>query len=111
MTFICNLDSLIQNRAEIRHIDTNHGPISIIIVSKNSQVYAYENKCPHGWISLDSASSEINSGCKQYIQCSSHFAQFRIEDGLCIYGPCQGHSLLKLDIQVRMNNIFYIGRT
>jgi len=109
MTFICKLDSLIPDRAEVRHIESSHGPLSIVIVSKNKRVYAYENKCPHGWVSLESASTEINSGCKQYIQCSSHFAQFRMEDGLCVYGPCQGQSLIKLDIQVKMNDIYYTG--
>ena len=30
------------------------------------------------------------------IQCSKHGALFRMEDGFCVEGPCEGESLKKL---------------
>jgi nitrite reductase/ring-hydroxylating ferredoxin subunit len=36
-----------------------------------------------------------------YIQCSMHFAQFRIADGYCVYGPCVGRSLRGEPIEIR----------
>jgi nitrite reductase/ring-hydroxylating ferredoxin subunit len=33
------------------------------------------------------------------IQCALHGALFRIEDGYCLYGPCQGASLHPLPLR------------
>lgn len=34
------------------------------------------------------------------IQCATHDALFRLEDGVCIAGPCAGRSLTRLRVEV-----------
>ena len=109
MNLICKKNELNPGIAEIRAVELEHNTLSVIVIIENDKVYAYENKCPHSWGPLDNASAEINSGCKQYIQCSSHFAQFRKDNGYCTYGPCIGHSLLKLYIHIQDESIYYVG--
>ena len=42
------------------------------------------------------------------IQCSMHGALFRIEDGLCISGPCFDQKLKAVAIEVRENEIYLV---
>jgi nitrite reductase/ring-hydroxylating ferredoxin subunit len=34
------------------------------------------------------------------ILCANHSALFRIDDGLCVHGPCEGRSLVAIPIEV-----------
>lgn len=108
MHYICRTSDLVADNTEAYEIKLKSDTLSLIITKSGGNVFAYENKCPHLLVSLNSAAKEINSSCKQYIQCSSHFAQFRKDNGYCVYGPCKGLSLIKLDIQVENGNIYYI---
>lgn len=56
---------------------------SIILLVKDNQIHAFRNRCPHAWVGLDAVDDLIISGCGQYLQCTSHFAQFRMHDGYC----------------------------
>jgi nitrite reductase/ring-hydroxylating ferredoxin subunit len=42
---------------------------------------------------------------ESFIQCATHGAIFRIEDGYCLRGPCAGESLQKLHLKVEQNNV------
>jgi nitrite reductase/ring-hydroxylating ferredoxin subunit len=35
-----------------------------------------------------------------YIQCFTHGALFRVEDGLCLRGPCSGDRLTSIRVEV-----------
>jgi len=109
MHLICKTSYLNPDIVEIRSFKSGSENISVIITVQNGVIVAYKNKCPHNWSALDMASSDINSVCKQYIQCSSHFAQFNKSDGYCVYGPCIGQSLFKLDIVVENGLIYCQG--
>jgi nitrite reductase/ring-hydroxylating ferredoxin subunit len=39
------------------------------------------------------------------IQCSSHGALFKIEDGECLLGPCQGQSLIAVKFSMTEGSI------
>lgn len=109
MYLICKTSDLKPGVAEIYSVQCQEKYISAIIVIHQGKVFAYENRCPHNWRTLDSLASNINSGCRQYIQCSSHFAQFRKNDGYCEYGPCKGQSLIKLEICIKDDHVYYPG--
>ena len=109
MHLICKTSDLKPDIVELHTIQSGEKSISIVITIVQGKVFAYENKCPHTWLALTTASNDINSGCKQYIQCSSHFAQFRKDNGYCVYGPCKGQSLIKLNTGIENGNIYYYG--
>ena len=107
MFFICRYQDLVVKPVQIHRLPGSDGqPESIILVLYNNKVLAYNNQCPHAWVPLDTASPDILSGCKQFIQCSSHFAQFRMQDGYCLYGPCEGQSLQPRSVILEEDNIF-----
>jgi len=74
--------------------------IRIFLLRKNDQVYAYLNACPHVLSALDWMPDRFLDPSRTLIQCATHGAQFRIEDGFCVEGPCAGKSLTAIPIEV-----------
>ncbi len=64
-----------------------------MVIRRGDQVFAYINECPHALVHLDHPPGNLFSADRKYLQCSFHGARFRIDDGYCIAGPCQGRSL------------------
>lgn len=71
------------------------------VVRRGGQVFGYVNNCPHydraplGW-----KRDEFLNGARDHIMCSAHGALFRIEDGVCVIGPCLGQALVPLALRV-----------
>jgi nitrite reductase/ring-hydroxylating ferredoxin subunit len=51
------------------------------------------NRCPHVGTPLDWAENEFLDREGRHIVCATHGALFRIDDGRCVAGPCQGDRL------------------
>ncbi len=73
----------------------------VFVVRKHGEVYAYLNRCPHTGGPLDWVPDQFLSLDGQHIQCATHAALFRIDDGFCIAGPCSGQSLARLPVFVK----------
>jgi nitrite reductase/ring-hydroxylating ferredoxin subunit len=69
------------------------GEQSIIAVKHQGQLHLYINRCPHRGIPLEWQPDQFLDLERQFIQCTSHGALFRIDTGDCIQGPCQGQAL------------------
>jgi len=72
----------------------------IFIVRKNDQVFGYQNICPHAQAPLEWNPDEFLSANKENIICSMHGAEFSIEDGACLKGPCDGAGLTPINVKV-----------
>lgn len=73
----------------------------VILVLRDGQVHGWENTCPHLGINLEFNPDEFMDCENHYLICSNHGALFQVEDGLCVSGPCQGQSLLRVPVEVR----------
>jgi nitrite reductase/ring-hydroxylating ferredoxin subunit len=73
----------------------------LIVLRWQGRVRAYENRCPHRFTTLDWVPGRLMSADGAYLQCATHGALFRVEDGLCIHGPCQGDALVSVAVTVR----------
>lgn len=69
-------------------------------IAFDSQVYAYQNNCPHRGTELDWQPGEVFDETGLYLICATHGAVFKPETGLCIGGPCQGAHLLQISVLV-----------
>ncbi len=76
-------------------------PYALFVVRQGDTVLAYENHCPHTGVELNWQPNVFLNLELQYIQCATHGALFRIEDGYCIYGPCAGASLTPVPLHTR----------
>ena len=78
----------------------------LLAVKKNGELYLYQNRCPHLGIPLEFQPHQFLDSEGQLIQCSMHAALFKIDNGECIYGPCQGQSLSKVDFVLREGRVY-----
>jgi nitrite reductase/ring-hydroxylating ferredoxin subunit len=71
----------------------------VLVARRGAQLFAYENRCPHRGTTLDWAPHRFMTADSTHLQCATHGAQFRVEDGVCVYGPCMGQALAALTIE------------
>ncbi len=64
------------------------------LVRKDDQLFLYRNSCPHLGTPLNWEEDRFLDPDGDLIQCATHGALFRIEDGYCLSGPCAGANLM-----------------
>jgi len=69
------------------------GFTGLFAIRRGEHVHVYVNACPHLGSPLDWAPDRFLSADGRLIVCATHGAEFRIEDGLCLRGPCRGAAL------------------
>ena len=85
--------------------DVHGRPREAIILCDAANVpRAYLNLCRHLPVPLDAASRDFL--CDGQLQCATHGARYRIEDGSCVAGPCQGSALHALSLFVENGELF-----
>ncbi len=60
---------------------------------------AYRNECKHRALPLDLGGSSPMSDDGTRLLCHQHGALYRLDDGLCIVGPCFGERLQALSVR------------
>jgi nitrite reductase/ring-hydroxylating ferredoxin subunit len=73
--------------------------LELLVVRRGEAIFAYQNRCPHRGTTLDWFADRFMSADGELLQCATHGALFRIEDGFCVDGPCQGEQLNPLRIE------------
>ena len=69
------------------------GPLDLVLLRWGGRALAYRNRCPHRGTPLDWVPGRFLSPDGRQLQCATHGARFRPEDGLCVAGPCLGQRL------------------
>jgi nitrite reductase/ring-hydroxylating ferredoxin subunit len=72
----------------------------IFVVRQGNRVYGYVNCCPHAASPLDWVENQFMNLDGSRILCATHGAEFRIDDGYCMLGPCAGQSLESVAVTV-----------
>lgn len=83
--------------------------LPIFLVPDGDAVHCYMNMCPHQGITLEMKPDTFLDVARELIQCSTHGAKFRKEDGYCTKGPCVGRSLTKLPVRVDDDGMVLFG--
>ncbi len=81
---------------------------SALVARKNGRVYAYANICRHVPLTLDLGDGDVASADRKVFLCHHHGARYRIEDGKCEYGPCDGDSLFALEVEEIDGEVFVV---
>lgn len=105
---LCPLEFIPANAARGFIVETPSGSRRIFAVRRGEKIYAYLNRCPHTGITLDWMPGEFLDITGTLIQCATHGALFRIEDGLCIRGPCVNQSLQMIPVQLNHGSIVVV---
>jgi len=91
-------------------VASDSGPAPLIVVRDGERVCAWRNVCPHNGSPLSRDRHgflETREGERQ-LRCNVHQAYFRLDDGLCTAGPCEGQRLEPVDLE-RVGNRIYLA--
>ncbi len=77
------------------------GSAGLFAVRSGGTVVVYVNVCPHIGTSLDLVPDRFLSADGARIVCATHGAEFRVEDGICVAGPCAGDRLEAVPCELR----------
>lgn len=105
MQHLCNTDDIPEREA--RAFDTAHG--EIFITQRDGMFYAYKNYCPHLGTNLEFMENQFLDMDKEFIICSTHGALFQVDNGQCVFGPCQGDHLNSVQISVHSDGGIYLA--
>ena len=99
-TVVCHLHELSDPDSRGLMLRVDEQLHDVFIVRVGQQVFAYLNSCPHTGGPLDWMPDQFLSLDKDYIQCATHAALFRVDDGYCVAGPCAGDRLTSVPVIV-----------
>ncbi len=102
---LCRLETLAEGSSRGFDLSASALRDNIFVVRTGAGVFAYRNCCPHTGGPLDWVPNRFLNLEGDLIQCATHAALFRIEDGLCIAGPCVGQSLSAVNVSVRAQRL------
>lgn len=89
---LCRLEDIPDGAS--RGFGPAHGGFTgLFAVRRSAAVFVYVNACPHVGAALDRAPDRFLTADGARIACGAHGAQFEIEDGACVQGPCVGARL------------------
>jgi len=78
---------------------------SMFVVRHGETVRGYLNLCPHFSLKLNQRGDEFVNDDGSLIRCTMHFAEFRVDDGLCVAGACEGSFLDPVPVHVADGHI------
>ncbi len=73
---------------------------AVIVRAEDTVPRAYVNICMHLPIPLDAGRGRFFDRDGKHLICRTHGALYRLEDGMCIEGPCNGMALEPLSVVV-----------
>jgi nitrite reductase/ring-hydroxylating ferredoxin subunit len=85
-------------------------PFPIVIVRTLANDYfGYVNACPHEGMWLNFGAGEFFSRDRAFLLCGRHGANFEIDTGLCVEGPCKGEGLEPIALAVVDGDVCLCG--
>jgi nitrite reductase/ring-hydroxylating ferredoxin subunit len=104
-TLLCRLDDLPDPGSKGFVFGEGKDRFEMFVVRKGGRVFAYVNACPHLGATLDTFPDQFLTSDKELIICSFHGAQFLIEDGYCVVGPCERKHLQSIPLSIENSEI------
>jgi len=108
-TVLCRIEDITDGEGKGFEIEHDGKVLDIFIVRQGDSVVGYHNVCPHVTSPLNWADGSFMTLDRKYILCDTHGAEFRIEDGHCISGPCMGDRLSPLKVELRGGEVVLRG--
>jgi nitrite reductase/ring-hydroxylating ferredoxin subunit len=107
---ICASDALPEAGRGIRFEVAYFGePAPAFVVRKDGEVHGYLNRCAHVAMELDWQDGVFFDSGGRDLLCSTHGAVYEARSGRCLGGPCNRGALVKLLIEERGGNIYFMG--
>ncbi|EAQ97324.1 Rieske (2Fe-2S) protein [Congregibacter litoralis] len=79
---------------------------SLILVKRRDEFFLFENNCPHTRETLDPLGGSLSDDSGDLIHCQRHGAEFLVQTGECVGGPCMGESLTPVAFTIAAGQIY-----
>ena len=99
-TVLCRLDEIADPGGKGFDFREGLSLFSGFVVRLGDRAIGYVDSCPHAGWPLAPSPDRYLTRDGQRILCSAHGALFRREDGVCLFGPCQGEALTPWPVRV-----------
>ena len=103
---LCQADEVGEGKGRGFRLGTGTDQTAVFVIRRGGVLRGYVNSCPHIGTPLDWLPDRFFTRDGQHLLCGTHGALFRPQDGLCVRGPCLGHSLQPAPIVVADGEIF-----
>ncbi len=107
--YVCREEELgagVVRTAQLGH-DSDGRPIQALLLRDESgAVVAYRNLCQHLPVPLDGGTGELLSEDGMHLVCGTHGATYRLNDGFCVDGPCEGMALQTLTVRLDRGDLY-----
>ena len=107
MLELCRLEDIPDGGARGFAVEGPEFAQRLVVVRRGEAVYGYVNFCPHVPTRLDYSPGEFLDETGTLLECQGHGAQFRVEDGYCIEGPCEGESLRPAAVRAADGRVWF----
>lgn len=78
---------------------------ALVLRDHGGELRVYLNLCQHLPVPLDGGSRRFLSRDGAHLECGTHGALYRLEDGYCIDGPCEGEQLQPIAFDIHAGEI------
>jgi nitrite reductase/ring-hydroxylating ferredoxin subunit len=107
---ICASSALVDSGRGVRFEVEYFGEIvPAFAVRHRACVYGYLNRCAHVAMELDWQAGVFFDSEGRDLLCSTHGAVYEAATGRCLGGPCNGSPLVKLRLEERNGQVYFIG--
>lgn len=100
MPKLCDAQDVTESGREFR-VSSDQGPYYVMVFRRDERILAYQNVCPHRYLSLSWGPDKFLIGDDGLLVCPHHGAAFEIESGECLQGPCIGDKLIPVTLRVQ----------
>jgi nitrite reductase/ring-hydroxylating ferredoxin subunit len=83
--------------------------VPAFLVRKAGKAHGYLNRCSHVAMELDWQAGVFFDSEGRDLLCSTHGATYDATSGRCVGGPCNGTPLVKLRLEERDGQVYFIG--
>jgi len=81
---------------------------ALVLRDASGRLRCYLNLCRHLPIPLDGGSRVYLSPDGAHLLCGTHGALYRLEDGVCVDGPCVGAALHRVPLEERDGQLYVV---
>ena len=107
---ICASAELVDSGRGVRfEVEYFGEPAPAFVIRTNGKAHGYLNRCAHVAMELDWQEGVFFDFAGVDLICSTHGAAYHPATGQCLGGPCNRTPLVKLCVEERDGNVYFMG--
>jgi nitrite reductase/ring-hydroxylating ferredoxin subunit len=107
--WVCRQEDLVRGvarSAQLGHDEEGLPILALLLRDEDGAIVAYRNLCRHLPVPLDVGTGRVLSADRTHLVCATHGATYRLRDGYCVKGPCEGLSLRRLQVREDRGDLY-----